>query len=179
MHMETRRLLLRLWEETDAAELYRHASDPAVGPAAGWPVHTDVEDSRRIIREVLSAPETYAVVLKETGLPVGSIGLLRGENANAPVTETEAELGYWIGRPLWGLGLIPEASEALLEHAFRDLECTAVWCSYYRENAQSRRVTEKLGFRYHHTVENEPVPLLGEQRTAVYTRMTRAEWERR
>ena len=47
------------------------------------------------------------------------------------------------------------------------------------EKAAGYRVAEKLGFRYHHTVENEPVPLLGEQRTAVYTRMTRTEWERR
>ena len=149
MHMETRRLLLRLWEETDAAELYRHASDPAVGPAAGWPVHTDVEDSRRIIREVLSATETCAVVLKETGLPVGSIGLLRGENANAPVTETEAELGYWIGRPLWGLGLIPEASEALLEHAFRDCGISRIHNDFEvaRNEISAWETHRRAGFR--------------------------------
>lgn len=34
-----------------------------------------VEDSARVIRNVLSTPETYAVVLKETGEPIGSIGL--------------------------------------------------------------------------------------------------------
>ena len=175
--LETSRLIRRPWCDSDAQALYRWARDPEVGPSAGWAPHTSVENSREIIRTVLSAEGTFAVVLKETGLPVGSIGIM--QNANIPTKQHEAELGYWIGRPLWGLGLIPEASEALLEHAFRDLECTAVWCSYYRENAQSRRVTEKLGFRYHHTVENEPVPLLGEQRTAVYTRMTRTEWESR
>ena len=68
--METERLLLRPWEESDAEELYKYASNPDVGPIAGWAAHTSVENSREIIRGVLSEPETYAVVLKETGKPV-------------------------------------------------------------------------------------------------------------
>lgn len=68
--------------------------DPAVGPIAGWPPHTSVENSREIIRDVLTAPETYAVVLKETGKPVGSIGIMFGKNGNAPMGEQEAEIGY-------------------------------------------------------------------------------------
>ena len=58
MILETERLLLRPWEEKDAEDLYRYASHPDVGPIAGWSVHTSVENSREIIREVLSAPET-------------------------------------------------------------------------------------------------------------------------
>lgn len=76
MTLETERLLLRPWREEDAEELYKYARDPEVGPAAGWPVHTSVDDSRGIIRNVLSAEGTFAVVLKETGLPVGSIGIM-------------------------------------------------------------------------------------------------------
>ena len=75
MVLETNRLLLRPWSEADAEECFRYASDPRVGPSAGWPVHTSVENSRRIIRDVLMVPETYAIVLKESGLPIGSIGL--------------------------------------------------------------------------------------------------------
>ena len=75
MVFETERLILRPWEEGDAEECYKYAKDPRVGPAAGWPVHTDVENSRQIIRDILMVPETYAIVLKETGLPVGSVGL--------------------------------------------------------------------------------------------------------
>ena len=74
---------------------------PDVGPIAGWPVHTSVENSREIIREVLSAPETYAVVLKENGHPVGSIGLMIGETSNIGLPKTEGEIGYWIGVPYW------------------------------------------------------------------------------
>ena len=72
----TKRLLLRPWEDKDAEDLYRYASSPLVGPAAGWPVHTSVENSLEIIHGVLSAPETYAVVLKSTNRPVGSVGLM-------------------------------------------------------------------------------------------------------
>lgn len=67
---------MRAWQESDAESLYEYAKDPRGGPIAGWPVHTSVENSREIIREVLSAKETYAVCLKETGKVVGSIGLM-------------------------------------------------------------------------------------------------------
>ena len=78
MIMETKRLILRPWNDGDAEELYKYASDPSVGPMAGWRAHTIVGNSREVIRDVLSAPETYAIVLKETGLPIGSVGLHRG-----------------------------------------------------------------------------------------------------
>ena len=61
MELKTDRLLLRPWRESDAESLYEYARNPAVGPAAGWPPHTNIADSRRVIREVLSADETYAV----------------------------------------------------------------------------------------------------------------------
>ena len=73
-----------------------------MGPIAGWPVHTSVENSREILHGVLSAPETYAVVLKETGEPVGSIGLMLGKASNIGIPDTEGEVGYWIGVLYWG-----------------------------------------------------------------------------
>ena len=73
MILETERLILRPWEEKDANDLFQYASNPEVGPIAGWPVHTSVENSREIIKSYLSAPEIYAIVLKETMQPVGSI----------------------------------------------------------------------------------------------------------
>ena len=80
MILETERLILRPWCEEDAEELYKYAKDPDVGPMAGWPVHTSVDNSRDIIKNVLSAEGTFAVVLKETGLPVGSIGIMKNTN---------------------------------------------------------------------------------------------------
>lgn len=74
--IETARLILRPWQESEADSLFKYAGDPDIGPIAGWPPHTSVENSLEIIRTVFSAPETYAVVLKETGEPVGSCGIM-------------------------------------------------------------------------------------------------------
>ena len=173
MILETQRLLLRAWEESDAQECYRYAKDPLVGPSAGWPVHTSVENSRQVIRDVLMVPETYAIVLKETGLPIGSIGLHQTAICE---NKDEAELGFWIGVPYWGQGLVPEASRELLRHAFEDLNLSRVWCGYFDGNVQSKRVQEKLGFRYRRTVEDFPVRQLGETRTLHENLLTRGDW---
>ena len=171
---ETGRLILRPWREEDAEALYAYAADPDVGPPAGWPPHTSVENSRVIIRTVLSAPETYAVCRKEDGKPIGSIGLHRNDLAER---EDEYELGYWIGKPFWGQGMIPEAADALLRHAFADLGMSRIWCGYYDGNTKSRRVMDKLGFVYQRTTTGIEVRLLGEIRTGHSMLLTREKWE--
>ncbi len=50
MILETERLILRSWAETDAESLYEYAKDGKIGPIAGWPVHTGMKNSREIIR---------------------------------------------------------------------------------------------------------------------------------
>ena len=175
MILQTKRLILRHWSENDAEELYKYASDPEVGPPAGWPSHTSAENSREIIRTVLSAPETYAVCLKENGKPIGSVGLHRNDLAER---DDEYELGYWIGKPFWGQGLIPEASRELLRYAFEDLGMSRIWCGYYDGNEKSRRVQEKLGFVFHHTTEGLEVKLLNEIRTGHSSLMTKERWQK-
>lgn len=173
MILETERLILRPWEEADAEECYQYARDPRVGPIAGWPVHTSVENSRQIIRDVLMISETYAIVLKETGLPIGSIGLHRNDLAER---NDELELGYWLGVPYWGQGIVPEAAKELLRYAFEDLKLARVWCGYFDGNEQSKRVQEKLGFRYLWTTEDVPVTQLGETRKGHANLLTKEEW---
>ena len=170
--LETERLILRPWKEEDAEECYRYAKDPRVGPIAGWPAHTSVEYSRQVLREALTAPETYAIVLKETGLPIGSIGLHHDDLAEE---EDEAELGYWLGVPYWGQGLAPEAARELLRHAFEELGIARVWCGYFDGNERSKRVQEKLGFKYQWTTEDVPVPKMGETRRGHVNLMTRED----
>lgn len=176
MILKTPRLILRPWCEDDAESLYKYASDKDVGYPAGWPAHTSVENSREIIKNVLSTPETYAVCLTDD-TPIGSIGLKTGSNTDMTDREDECELGYWIGKPFWGQGLIPEAARELLRHAFENLEMRAVWCGYYDGNVKSRRVQEKLGFVYHHTTEGLEVELLGEIRTSHVMLLTREAWK--
>ena len=76
MMVTTERLVLRPWREEDAESLYRYACDGQVGPAAGWKPHESVEESRRIIRTVLSQPDTLAVLLRERPEEtIGSVGV--------------------------------------------------------------------------------------------------------
>lgn len=174
--MQTDRLILRPWQESDAESLYRYASDPDTGPIAGWPPHTNVGNSLEIIRTVFAAPEVYAVVLKITNEPVGSCGIMFSNGLHsADMTQDEAEIGYWIGKPYWGQGLIPEAVGALVERCFEYFALSAVWIGHYDGNAQSRRVAEKCGFRYHHTEYGKP-SLLGDTRTEHFLRLTSQEW---
>lgn len=176
MILETERLLLRPWEDSDAEALYRYASHPDVGPIAGWPVHTSVENSREIIHGVLSEPETYAVVLKEAGHAVGSVGLMIGDASGIGIPDTEGEIGYWIGVPFWGQGLIPEAVKEMLRCGFEDLKLTKIWCGYFDGNEKSRRVQEKCGFKYHHTREKVECPLVNDVRTEHISCLDIEEW---
>ena len=176
MVLETKRLILRPWEESDAGELYRYASDPRIGLSAGFPPHTSVEDSRRVIREVLSEPETYAVILRDTGLPVGSAGIMKARCPQA--RENELEIGYWIGVPYWGRGLIPEAVRRLQRRCFLELGCAGIWCGYYEGNEKSRRVQEKCGFTYRYTQKDHVCSLIDRVCDEHFTYITREEWER-
>jgi RimJ/RimL family protein N-acetyltransferase/ADP-ribose pyrophosphatase YjhB (NUDIX family) len=176
MTIQTERLLLRPWQASDAEDLYAYASDPRVGPAAGWPPHTSVDNSRDIIRDVLSASETYAIVDKRTGRAIGSIGLMVGAASHIGLPDTQGELGYWIGVPYWGQGLVPEAVQAMLRHAFEELGLTKVWCGYYDGNDRSLRVQQKGGFAHRYTLTAVPCTLLGETRTEHITCLTQAAW---
>lgn len=87
-----------------------------------------------------SSLETNAVVLKETMQPVGSIGLMIGFASNIGIPDTEGEIGYWIGVPYWGQGLIPEAVREIMRHGFNDMNLEKVWCDYFGGNTKSKRV---------------------------------------
>jgi len=172
----TERLILRPWEESDAKALFKYASDPDIGPIAGWPPHTSVGNSREIIRTVFAAPETYAVVLKETGEPIGCCGIMFSDSLHtAEMKQNEAEIGYWIGKPYWGQGLIPEAVKALLARGFNDLHLDAAWCGHYDGNTKSKRVIEKCGFKFHHTNKDILSPL-GDRRTEHFYIMTKEDY---
>lgn len=177
--LTTNRIVLRPWHEDDAAALYLLARDPKVGPRAGWQPHEDEADSLRIIRGVLSVPETYALVLRtgeKTGALVGSVGLRIGRASDLAHGSNEAEMGCWVGRCFWGQGYAPEALRELTRHGFEDLALDAIWYGYYEGNEQSRRVQEKLGFVPDHIIEDEPRPLLGDTARTHVSLLTRERW---
>ena len=176
MQLTTERLILRPWAETDAEDLYRYAKDGRVGPIAGWPPHSSVDNSAEIIRTVFSAPETYAVCLKEENRAIGSIGLMIGARSDKEIPDTEGEIGYWIGVPFWGKGLIPEAARELIRHGFGDLELDKIWCGCFDGNEKSKRVQEKCGFTWHHARKDVYCELMGDIRTEQISCLTRGDW---
>lgn len=172
--METKRLILRPWQTDDAEVLYTLARDPSVGPAAGWAPHTSVADSRHVIESTLAPPDTWALVLKQTGLPVGSIGAFKSRAERAQ--DGELELGFWVGKPYWGQGLVPEAVACVLAQCFAQPDCERVWCGYFDGNEKSRRAQEKCGFEYHHTEREKLWPVTGEVKTEHFTCIDRKRY---
>ena len=83
--LETERLILRPWNIDDTPFLFKYASDPDVGPRAGWPPHNSLEESRQLIETIFNNDTTWAMVLKDVGEPIGCIGYLRHNNANIPI----------------------------------------------------------------------------------------------
>lgn len=179
MILETERLILRPWEESDAQSLYEYAKDPDVGPIAGWPPHKSVEESLQVIKNVFHGAQCYAICEKGANIAIGAVELKLNGHTDMTDQEDECELGYWLGKPFWGRGYMPEAAGALIRHGFVNLKMSAIWCGYYEGNSKSKRVQEKLGFVYHHTCENVPVPLLHEVRTGHTNIMTKEQWKNR
>ena len=110
--IETDRLILRPWQDSDAEALFRYASDPDVGPRAGWPPHKDIEESKRVIRDIFTNDRTWAVTLRETGEAIGCMGYYIHGESNIPIGEEDAEIGYWIVIPYWNRGIATEALRA-------------------------------------------------------------------
>lgn len=150
--IKTSNLTLRHWRENDAESLYSLAKNPNIGPVAGWPPHESVNHSLNIIKTVFVRDECYAITKDD--VLVGSIELLIHPNGNHWWGEGSAELGYWIGEPYQGRGYATEASRALIKRAFDDLAIERIYATYKCENTASKRVLEKLGFKYYSQLTN-------------------------
>ena len=170
-------MILRRWEDSDAEALYEYAKDPEVGPIAGWPPHQSIDESRDVIRKVFTGKEAYAICLKTDGKAIGAIELKLNGHTDLTDRDDECELGYWLGKPFWGQGIMPEAVKEILRHAFEGIGMTKVWAGYYEGNSKSKRVQEKAGFRYQWKSEGVDVPLMHEKRTGHVNSMTKDQWQ--
>ena len=173
----TRRLVLRRWNQKDAEDLYRYACDPDVGPIAGWPPHKSIDESRAVIRDVLNGREAYAICLKEDGRAIGAIELKLNGHTDLTDRDDECEMGYWLGKPFWGRGIVPEAVTEMLRRAFEDIGMQKVWVGYYEGNSKSKRVQEKCRFRFQRKSEGVDVPLMQEKRTGYVSSLTKDQWQ--
>lgn len=147
--IETERMILRAWKESDVYDFYRYASVPGVGEKAGWNHHQSLDESKRILGFFIEGKKTFAVVLKETGEVIGSIGLEpRDVDAGLSPALQGREIGYVLSKEYWGKGLMPEAINAVIDYCFQKLNFDYLTCGHFNHNERSQKVILKTGFRF-------------------------------
>lgn len=174
--IETERLILTPWtlSEDDVQGLYQYASDPQVGPNAGWKPHESPEESAEIIKDIFMPHLVWAIREKESGKIIGSIGLeddRRRENVNS------RELGYSLAKDCWGKGYMTEAAKAVIDYGFRELGLTVMAICTGPENKRSQRVIEKCGFKFEGRQRRGYRIYNGTDRDNMVYSMLREEWE--
>jgi RimJ/RimL family protein N-acetyltransferase len=142
MFARTERLLLRpSWPE-DAAELHAAIADEGIVrnlARAPWP-YTAQEAVRFATLDHDELHPAFLLMLRTDDTPrlIGACGL--GDR------DGEAELGYWIARPYWGLGFASEAGRAVLNIA-KAIGHKKLIAGHFTDNPASGKVLRKLGFR--------------------------------
>lgn len=170
--IETERLFLRPWRESDAGALYKYASDPRVSEMAHWPCHTSEEMSRRVIMDFfIPNPLNFAITLKDTGEPIGCIGLVPPGEENFTPEGNEREVGYWLGYPYWGRGITAEALLGLIDRLCGSLHLDSLLITTDAANAASRRVAGKCGFVHIADIDNDGIPTKVFRRSLVASRL--------
>ena len=145
--METSRIVLRPWRESDAPVLFKWASDPVIGSRAGWAPHRSVEESLEVIRTVFcDVTNTWAIELKETGEAIGAMGYGPSCECNLPARDGEPLAGYWIAKPYWNKGICTEALKLMIEHIRKMTDIKSLISGHFVDNPASGRVMEKCGF---------------------------------
>ena len=175
--IETERLRLTPWQDTkeDAEGLYAWASNPNVGPNAGWSPHASVEDSAKIIREMfIPGGDGFAIRLKDTDEIIGNISVYE-DTAREGVKSME--LGYALAEKCWGKGYMTEAAKALMKYAFEKYDLVIMAIRTSEVNRRSQRVIEKCGFKYEGTIRKAYHIYTGQDRDSRFYSITREEWE--
>ncbi len=154
--LKTDRLILRAFTHEDAPAMFRNwANDPEVTKYLTWEPHGSIDVTEKLVRQwtvesVKQDNYQWAMVLRETGQPIGSISLMNISNRNM-----YCEAGYCMGKNWWGKGLMTEAMKAVLDFAFEDVGFHKVKARYVAENVSSGRVMEKCGMTYEGTQRGE------------------------
>lgn len=146
MRLETSRLLLREWRDTDREAFAAIVGDSHVMrfyPATRSRAEADAWMDKMIAGQANGTGHFLAVERKSDGALLGLTGT---GDINFPIpTEPKLEIGWVLGKDYWGQGYAPEAARAAMEHAFTKLNAPEVVAFTARVNLPSQRVMEKLG----------------------------------
>lgn len=148
--IETRRLILRAFKESDLDDFFEYASVEGVGEKAGWHHHQTKEKTKEILDIFIKEDKVFALVDKEKNKVIGSLGVeLYGmEKELSEFNNYQGrEIGFVLSKSYWGQGIMPEAVKAVIDYLFGELNLDFLTCGYYNFNSQSKRVQEKCGFK--------------------------------
>jgi len=146
--IETVRLILRAWKDTDLLDLYEYAKVEGVGESAGWTRHTTIEDSKKALNGYISGDNVFAIVYKETNKVIGSVGVGKVSADGEYKDYIQKGIGYVLSRDYWGKGLMTEAVKAVVDWLFHNTDIEILSCGFFEGNDRSRRVIEKCGFKF-------------------------------
>ncbi len=146
--LETERLRLREFRQTDLDDIHAYGSDPKVSRFMDWGPNTP-EVSQEFLGRQLASQATWprpdvslAVQLRSTDEVVGSIRLWLVDAPNRT-----GELGYSLSRTVWRQGIATEAARAMLQAGFSVLNLHRVIATCDVRNRGSWGVMRKLGMR--------------------------------
>lgn len=153
--LETKRLILREFNENDLEDFYEYASIDGVGEMAGWHHHKSIDETKEILNIFIKENKVFAIVYKENNKVIGSLGVEK-YNLEDKLDEFKElfgrEIGYVLSKDYWGKELMPEAVKSVINYLFNELNLDFLICGYYLFNKQSRRVQEKCGFKPYRTL---------------------------
>ena len=164
LQLETPRLILRTWRDSDRAPFAAMNADPAVMtyfPA----LMTAAESDEAIVRYQRALSETgfgfLAAELRATGEFVGLIGAQTMRDVIPNLPQPAVEIGWRLARTAQGQGLATEGARAVVDFCFRTLNLPEVVAITALGNRASRHVMEKLGMTHRPdlTFEHPRVPI--------------------
>ncbi len=167
--LETERLILRRFTESDAEAAFKNwTSSDAVTKYLRWGTHRDISLTRDFINSRLESygrPDAYdwAIVLKELGEPIGSMGAVE---LNEPARSVE--IGYCIGEKWWRQGYTSEALSAVIRFFFEEVGVNRVYSEHDPKNPNSGKVMLKCGMKYEGTLRQADFNNTGICDTCVY-----------
>ena len=113
--------------------------------------HKSEEESKEIIQFFIDSNDTYAIVLQENNKVIGSVGIHERYPDETLRHLKQRELGFVLNPKYWGLGIMPEVVNYLIDYGFNELGLDIIWCGHFDFNLNSMRVQEKCGFKYRFT----------------------------
>lgn len=150
--LQTERLVLRNFVESDDKDTFEYSCSPLVGANAGWKPHESIFETRLIMKEIFLGHESiFAIVLKESDKLIGSIGLIPDPKRNNP---NVLMIGYAMSYKYWGRGLMTEAANKVISYGFDNLKLSRISCCCYPFNSRSKSVIKKCGFVYEGTLKD-------------------------